>query len=716
MKIDLHVHTLKCKKGDSEKRNVSLALFKQKVIEAGVSVLGITNHNCFDLEQYKLFRNTLKDECDIWPGVEFDVKQIDTKAGHVIVIVNPRYADRFSDTIKSIVGSTSLDDYCISVDDLTSIFNSFDPVFIAHYFKPKSLGNQDMEKLEQKVYRKSRLIKEPSSVVSIGVLNSYDQKCLLGSDVRDWNEYEKGTFSELKYDFEGYDNFLKLLDKDTSYVNDLLSKTHLNKITVYGVSETKKYPYTIDAYNDVNVIFGDRGSGKSEIIKSLDGYYKSNSTKALKYKGGEKDSWFDSLLKVDINDYSYVDMGLENDLSDVFSNINDFVDALPVPISEYRKYCEHKTNNTNSAIIKIKEMPMVNSYSLDEVDRLYNQYIKIDSFIKFFVETDIYKNNRDKYSSLLSELNNASSDSFELYRKKWIEAYSIKLLDNAIETINTAVSECVGNPPVPTKTGFYDFAANRLSLKSSVHSINRYLNLDSRELSNAFIGNVGDKGNGKISEVIQYVNKANCEIISAKWQNGRKTKYNEFFNKLSLVESSIYDSSLSGNIVELKRVMKENNIQDIDFFLCVSKTFTLNNEPYIPSKGEICILSMQHEFLSKINDYSVFLLDEPESGLGNDYIEKNIVPLIKNIAKSGKTVFVATHNANIAVRTLPATSILKTVDNNVFSTFQGSMFTNSLININNPLDTRDWNIESENHLEGGEKAFKERGYYYAEID
>lgn len=52
MKIDLHVHTKKCKSGDSEKRNASVALFTEKVGLSGVSVLGITNHNHFDLEQY----------------------------------------------------------------------------------------------------------------------------------------------------------------------------------------------------------------------------------------------------------------------------------------------------------------------------------------------------------------------------------------------------------------------------------------------------------------------------------------------------------------------------------------------------------------------------------------------------------------------------------------------------------------------------------------
>ena len=62
--------------------------------------------------------------------------------------------------------------------------------------------------------------------------------------------------------------------------------------------------------------------------------------------------------------------------------------------------------------------------------------------------------------------------------------------------------------------------------------------------------------------------------------------------------------------------------------------------------------------VSKHNDLGEKLSKDPSS-LGNDYISEVIVPLIKEKAKSGKRVIIATHDANIAVRTLPYNSIYR---------------------------------------------------------
>ena len=83
MKIDLHCHTLNCKKGDGENREPTVELFAEKIELSEVKVVAITNHNHFNKQQYDLFRNTVKENCDVWPGIELDVKELGSKAGHV---------------------------------------------------------------------------------------------------------------------------------------------------------------------------------------------------------------------------------------------------------------------------------------------------------------------------------------------------------------------------------------------------------------------------------------------------------------------------------------------------------------------------------------------------------------------------------------------------------------------------------------------------------
>jgi len=74
MKIDLHCHTRKAKKGDGKGRNVTPELFKEKIEVADVKIVAITNHNMFDYDQYIELRDVVAGICQVWPGVEIDIE------------------------------------------------------------------------------------------------------------------------------------------------------------------------------------------------------------------------------------------------------------------------------------------------------------------------------------------------------------------------------------------------------------------------------------------------------------------------------------------------------------------------------------------------------------------------------------------------------------------------------------------------------------------
>ena len=101
----------------------------------------------------------------------------------------------------------------------------------------------------------------------------------------------------------------------------------------------------------------------------------------------------------------------------------------------------------------------------------------------------------------------------------------------------------------------------------------------------------------------------------------------------------------------------------------------------------------------------VYLLDEPELGMGNSYITTAILPKIIGLAKQRKTVIIATHNANLAVATLPYMSILRTHKNGVYNTYVGNAFYDELRNIEDEKDFKSWTLESMHTLEGGKDAF-----------
>ncbi|MCC3663234.1 hypothetical protein, partial [Staphylococcus haemolyticus] len=52
LKVDLHMHTKKCKRGDSSKRNIKPEDLISKLTDNNVSICSITNHNHFDLDEF----------------------------------------------------------------------------------------------------------------------------------------------------------------------------------------------------------------------------------------------------------------------------------------------------------------------------------------------------------------------------------------------------------------------------------------------------------------------------------------------------------------------------------------------------------------------------------------------------------------------------------------------------------------------------------------
>ena len=100
MKIDLHCHTKKIKKGDPITRNVSSDVFSEKIQNADVKIVAITNHNAFDLQQYNELKDKVRENCDVWPGIELDAfgdqkKKDKPVKFHLIVVANPIEANSF---------------------------------------------------------------------------------------------------------------------------------------------------------------------------------------------------------------------------------------------------------------------------------------------------------------------------------------------------------------------------------------------------------------------------------------------------------------------------------------------------------------------------------------------------------------------------------------------------------------------------------------------
>ena len=97
MRVDFHIHTQKCKSGDSPKRKISPKDFIKKMDENNVVMCAITNHNKFCKEEFQEILDS-DPNFSIFPGIELDILMDENKHYHTIVICDPSEMKQFYET------------------------------------------------------------------------------------------------------------------------------------------------------------------------------------------------------------------------------------------------------------------------------------------------------------------------------------------------------------------------------------------------------------------------------------------------------------------------------------------------------------------------------------------------------------------------------------------------------------------------------------------
>lgn len=705
MRIDLHCHTKKVKTGDAYTRNVTKDKFFQKVIEAEVKIIAITNHNQFDYLQYKEFKDVTEGYCDIWPGVELDIigkadQKGNCKRGHLIVIANPKNVELFNTQVQELVNDEDVNTFQIGVKKVYETLGKCDCIYIPHFHKEPKLSDEDIQELGELLPDSSRLFKETSDYRSLGVFSNFDYSVIIGSDVQDWDKYEISKFADIRLPVQTFEQFCLLAKKDVQIIDTLLNQKRKKEIPV---SPYKKVNFKLPFYEDINIIFGQKGTGKTEILESLKKYYIENGIAMESYKGNEKDSDFSKMLKV--NDIIATPDKLQLDsMRQQFIDIYNWKEELPTSFEKYISWMETKDNNKNKGRMKITECVHIEEGVRDrklESDYKYLKEFTESTFEKIDIEKYLDERERTILMLLLEKLCKNINDA---KMQKWNSDKSIKLTNWSIDKIKAIADKCSDTISKPSSVGFYDFAMGRFKLFENVEEICSTFSVEDK-VEKEYLGNLEEKGDIYIQTRYRMLTK---ESRTDEFKQGITVLRN-----CKLVIDGIKKAALAENISEEVSKFQEfydDGIKDIGTFIGVSKETALENgEIYRPSNGERGILLMQKLLDSERDAY---ILDEPELGMGNSYITSNILPKLTDLAKRRKTVIIATHNANIAVGTLPYISILRTHENGVYKTYVGNPFYDELRNIDDETDTKNWTQESMHTLEGGKTAFYDRKDIY----
>jgi predicted ATPase len=710
MKIDIHVHTKKIKKGDAETRNISPPKFNQIIRNTDVKILAITNHNHFDLVQYEEIRDLANDVCQIWPGIELDIFE-NNKRAHLLVIVNPKSVLAFNEKCLEILNDKHPDSFTISIQETAELFDELDCIFIAHYaVKKPNLGDEEIDLLSKLITNPKRIIKEATNSISAGIYISHGHNSIYGSDVHDWSNYEVDSdlLPELRLSVDSFEQFCLLLEKDESTIDTILNKKEKESIVINPFTAAEIIE--LDIYNDINILFGSKGTGKTEILDSLSEYFNNKGHRTIVYKSNDKhlNEVFDIRgieFNCDVSDF---------DINECIEEIEFLKNVVEVDVTNLIRYKQHffeiETNKIAQQL-KIKSIIKIDEENskrrVIEIENLIFKFNDFQNFIENNRKIEDYAD-EDLLAELLEIIKSIILRFKSEFNDQFLDAKSIKLLNQIVEKFNIEIAKKTGVPQKPSSTGFADYARNRIKIERVIIEIKKSISSKIDPIKE-YAGSLGNKGDlyCKTILVIQDGLFVNGAYQTVKKIN--KTPQKDFGRIIDLISKHIYSNDLFEKIAELNQIENIEMIKNISDLLQFNKNFTLNEEIYHPSNGESSMILLHKELME---DKEIYLIDEPEKSLGNDYINDVIVPILKDKALLGKKVIIATHDANIAVRTLPYNSIYRLHENGLYYTMIGNPFFNKLKCIYGTREDLDWKEISMKTLEGGKSAFGERGKIY----
>lgn len=713
MKIDIHAHTKRCKAGDPTTRDVAPEAFCEAVLSTDVRIVAITNHNVFDLQQYREIENHIAGDAQVWPGVELDVEQ-QGGSGHLLVIVSPKSCEEFDAQLRGLTSTATPDTFAVTIEAVVEAFDYLGPLYIAHYRqKEPNISEETLSQLLATTANPARVIREVANSISAGIYVSHGYPSIYGSDVRDWAKYESDAeqLPDLRLPVDSFEHFCLLLEKDQNTINTALDSKTSELLPLSPFEDGALLNLRI--FNDINVVFGPKGTGKSCILDAVARHFAEDGVDATVYRpsSDQLDQMFDlSGKNVSVNLEA---LGIEH-CSEDFSCLRTASEGPATSIGDFMRHFSSKTTSRNAKRILLKELePESEDTARTAFESTKNASTKTRAFLDF-LRTDTVVEDELSSEELEAVVGTLSALHQRLETRAWQEFIAWKsttLLNSAIDSFRKEVARKTGSAAKPSTTGFRDYATNRIGIAAAAGRIQKNIATSiARKIDE--IGSLGtNKGVLELWTELAFQTGDLTDGRFSPISNVKKRAQKSVAKAVAKVGSHAFSGDLFQLLSQLNAIEDGEEIKSVADLLLVHRHFALDGREYTPSSGEASMVMLQKELDTERN---VYILDEPEKSLGNEYINDVIVPMIRLRARAGKKVIVATHDANIAVRTLPYCSIYRSHGASGYRTYVGNPFSNDLINLDDPGDRIDWREVSMRTLEGGADAFGERRRIYGQ--
>lgn len=610
--MDLHVHTIPTIH-DSDFL-FDLSILKKYVEQMHIDAIAITNHNIFDLDQYKSIVAQLS--VVVFPGIEINVG---VNCGHMLLIAETSESQDFNERCKEVENRVTSPKDSIDIDAFKKIFGDLEKyLLIPHYDKKPHIDKSILHELSSNIF-----CGEVNSVKKF-IYNIKDHAALTPvyfSDMRASDALVNFPVRQTYFDLEDISlQSIKLCLRDKSKIS--LSEKE-------GHRSFSALPY-LELSTGLNVIIGGRSSGKTytlnqihdrfdngfENVKYIEQFslLEANPEKEAKDFAGKLNIKRKSIEKEYYSEFSIV----VDDVKDIFLETDEF---------ELNNYLESLLNHA-SEIERADSFSKCSLYSESEFQTSDLRTLKdLIKAVQVFLDTSQYRHIISRFVDIKTLVNlfrelvaTFIHEHQNVLKKRWT--------NDLVSAIKTELESNTAATRVPD-VDFYKIQSNRMKIGKFINIVNEIrkpIKIYSQDLE-GFIIEAKTKQFRNASEL--------------KNHSGKKLKFSYAFSE--------YQNPYR-YLVELRKIEDLDETTYYQYFMDVEFR-VLNQYGYAVSGGE----RAEFNLLQEINDarqYDLLLIDEPESSFDNLFLKDRVNALLKSIAKE-LPVIVVTHNSTVGASIQP---------------------------------------------------------------
>ncbi|EPW6404245.1 hypothetical protein P3655_08875 [Vibrio parahaemolyticus] len=608
-KIDLHVHTVVTP--SDPYFDYSLDTLRRYVTESNIDCIAITNHNKFDKEQFLLIREELS-KTVVFPGIE-----VDLEGGHILVIADNSDVEDFSSRCSLVTKDIPDAKSDIDYNRFIEIFEDLSKyIIIPHIDKTPSIKKPTLHKLGGVV-----TCGEVQSVKKfLYALNGTGLTPVLFSDMRAKRDLEHLPVRQTYVDVgELTHSSLKTALKNS----DKLALTEKEGNRFFQVLDNG-----LEISTGLNVLLGQRSSGKSHTLNEIFNYSENEKIKYIKQfellerSDSDDESKFESKLrdgkKHYITEYLKEFKSVIDDVKEI--NITQSEKSIEKYLESLKQFAENQDRHDSFSSTAIFSEEQYKPTSLSSIEELIKS-------VRNILDNVNYKNiidqhiNRDGLINLLKDLIVEHNREYKINAQK---LYVNSIIRDAQAQLNVQSATA----PI-SEVDLYKTALDRKNI-SKFESIVGFIKTESQESIESIYGyNV-------VARKEPY--KGANEL---RRNNGNKGRFSDAYEK--------YDNAYEF-LQELKEIETIDKSQ-LHTFFCDINYEVLNSLGYKVSGGE----RSEFRLLQNINDaynYDMLMIDEPESSFDNVFLLNKVNKIIKDLSKNMPVILV-THNNTVGASISP---------------------------------------------------------------